>query len=247
MNRIQGSLEQVLAAIGELAANAHDNLVSADGGQKAAAQTADTMSRITGDTERLAEVIKDLGSRSEEIGRIVDVITDIASQTNLLALNAAIEAARAGEYGRGFAVVADEVRKLAEDSAREAKLIGQEVDNIRRTMESAVRSVARWPKRSGVEAAWLKTRAKPSRASQARLTGPTPAWGPAHGNRPVAGSRRPGLNATVDIVSVAGANAERTARMAEDAQTVRGLVESVAAISEENAALVQKQRHRARR
>ncbi|MGE5417827.1 MAG: methyl-accepting chemotaxis protein [Acidobacteriota bacterium] len=74
--------------------------------------------RIT--VERINTVITDLASKSQEIGSITEVISDIATQTNLLALNASIEAARTGERGRGFQVVAQQVRRLAEESSKAA-------------------------------------------------------------------------------------------------------------------------------
>lgn len=88
-----------------------------------------------------SKMMKRLGESSQQIGKIVTSISQIAAQTNLLALNATIEAARAGEQGQGFAVVADEVRKLAERSAGATEEISEIVEQIRSEIERVMQAM----------------------------------------------------------------------------------------------------------
>jgi len=90
-----------------------------------------------------AMLTRQLGIRSQEIGKIAELITSIASQINLLALNASIEAARAGENGRGFTVVANEVRKLAVQSADSAHQIDALIKGIQQDSKESVTAMDR--------------------------------------------------------------------------------------------------------
>ena len=93
-------------------------------------------------TVKVSESIESLRKESEIINSFVATITEITEQTNLLSLNASIEAARAGEAGRGFAVVAEEIRKLADDSAKAAGEIRNNVANITVQTQNSVESAS---------------------------------------------------------------------------------------------------------
>ncbi len=95
------------------------------------------------EVEQTDGVVRDLAEAAQKIGEVVTLISDIAEQTNLLALNATIEAARAGEAGKGFAVVASEVKSLAQQTAKATGEIGQQIDGVQATTESAVQAISR--------------------------------------------------------------------------------------------------------
>lgn len=137
-NAFANKVEAMGSRAQQMAGSAHEISTMARGGGESVERAKAQMTELQTSIEGLMHTIGSLDNRSSEIGRIVDVITDIAEQTNLLALNAAIEAARAGEHGRGFAVVADEVRKLAEQSARAAAEITSLISEIRRETDGAV-------------------------------------------------------------------------------------------------------------
>ncbi len=153
MHEMASSVGQISEGSSRAAEAAQKASQAAEGGGRIVEQTLDHIQSIAASVSETAQKIEALGKSSDQIGKIIGVIDDIADQTNLLALNAAIEAARAGEQGRGFAVVADEVRKLAERTSTATKEIAGMIEGIQQETHSAVEAMQAGTEKveSGVE------------------------------------------------------------------------------------------------
>lgn len=132
------SIREVDAAANKAAEVGRHTLETTNQGAQAVRNTISGMDGIREQIQETSKRIKRLGESSQEIGEIVDLISDITEQTNVLALNAAIQAVSAGEAGRGFSVVAEEVQRLAERSGEATKKISALVKTIQSDTHDAV-------------------------------------------------------------------------------------------------------------
>jgi methyl-accepting chemotaxis protein len=146
------SMAEIATTIGELLATARQIAESAKRVSQIADQTASAAASgdgtvgaahgsIAGIRQQVDMVVShmlELGKKSQEIGAVLEIVSELAEQTNILSINATIEAAGAGEAGKRFGVVADEIRKLADRVADSAKEIRTLIDDVRSSVNTTV-------------------------------------------------------------------------------------------------------------
>ena len=240
LNDMKQSMDDAIAVLQEVNSASKQSAESAGRGGQSIENVISGMMKIKEAADTVAVAIGELDTYSQDIGKILEVIDDIAEQTNLLALNAAIEAARAGEHGRGFAVVADEVRKLAERSSVETKAIADLIGRVRQASDEAVKAINIASEQVDTGNI-LTSEAKTVLEEIVQNTGGIETL-IENLIESVEGLVEAGNNAAKsidEIVSVSEENTAATEEMAASAGEVGQAIDSIASVSEETAASVE--------
>ena len=145
MNEINTTISELLATSRQIAESAQRVAQIADQtthatrtGDGTVGQAADQIGGIRRQVDLIVDHMLELGKKSQQIGAVLDIVSELAEQTNILSINATIEAAGAGESGKRFSVVADEIRKLADRVASAAKEIRTLIDDVRSSVNTTV-------------------------------------------------------------------------------------------------------------
>lgn len=129
---------QIAESAQQVAQIAEQTAVAARAGEGTVIKGQEAISGIRRQIDQVVSHMLDLGRKSQEIGAVLDIVSELAEQTNILAINATIEATGAGEAGRRFSVVAEEIRKLADRVANSTKGIRTQVEDVRGAVNTTV-------------------------------------------------------------------------------------------------------------
>ncbi len=147
MSEITTTISELLATSRQIAESAQrvahiagQTVNSARSGESTVEQAHESIASIRRQVDLVVNHMLELGKKSQQIGAVLDIVSELAEQTNILAINATIEAAGAGEAGKRFAVVADEIRELADRVASSTKEIRTLIDDVRSAVNTTVLS-----------------------------------------------------------------------------------------------------------
>ena len=129
---------QIADSAQRVAQNAEQTASAARTGHGTVGITHESITGIRRQVDQIVSHMLELGKKSQEIGAVLDIVSELAEQTNILAINATIEAAGAGEAGKRFAVVADEIRKLADRVGGSTKEVRILIDDVRSAVNTTV-------------------------------------------------------------------------------------------------------------
>ncbi|MEQ8335589.1 methyl-accepting chemotaxis protein [Nisaea sp.] len=138
---VAAAAEQASANVQTVATAAEELSSSISEIGRQVSHSSETSTRAVSQVNATNEQVKGLAKTAQQIGDVINLISDIAEQTNLLALNATIEAARAGEAGKGFAVVASEVKNLATQTAKATEDISRQIGGVQSETDAAVNAM----------------------------------------------------------------------------------------------------------